>query len=218
MPRSWNYKLWDPDQHAVVISPNVIFNGSSTADSSILPSPDCHLMDLREAFDVCDPPYLGTMSRERPPGELKDAERGEVADESEWESDAKILWPKVTEDKAVPNGTIPVVLLIPREPELCVCRHHRSEVKCLPNTAGPPPTWEKRRAHATMSNNHTSVGVVEIEEKDKIKARRSAYCEALLAAENMQLHNKPVDVKDAKQRPDWEKWKTAMQEELNSLK
>ncbi len=147
------------------------------------------------------------MLRIGPPGEVKDVERGEVADESKWESDAKILWPKVTEDEVVPNGTNPVVLLIPREPELHVCRHCWSEVKCLWEAAGPPPTQEKRRVHATfrvsMSDNHASVGVVEIKEKDKIKARRSAYCEALLAAENTQLHNEPADVKDVKPRPNW---------------
>ena len=68
-----------------------------------------------------------------------------------------------------------------------------------------------------MSDNHASVGVVEIKDKDAEKVRKHAYNEALLAAESTHLHNEPVDVKDAKQKPDWSRWKAAMQEELNSL-
>src|SRR6266853_5580894 len=68
-----------------------------------------------------------------------------------------------------------------------------------------------------MGDQRASVGVVEIEEKGTMKARRHAYYEALLAAESTNLHNEPIDVNDAKQRPDWSKWKAAMQEELDSL-
>ena len=49
-------------------------------------------------------------------------------------------------------------------------------------------------------------------------ARKYTYCEALLAAESINLHNEPIDVKEAQRRPDWSKWEMVMQEELNSLK
>jgi len=68
-----------------------------------------------------------------------------------------------------------------------------------------------------VDNHRASVGVVEIGEKDALNARKYAYYEALLVAENTHLHNEPIDVNEAKQRPDWPKWKTAMQEELDSL-
>jgi len=68
-----------------------------------------------------------------------------------------------------------------------------------------------------VGDHRASVGVVEIEEKYTEKARQHAYCEALLAAENTHLHNEPINVIEAKRRPDWPKWKAAMQEELDSL-
>ncbi len=58
---------------------------------------------------------------------------------------------------------------------------------------------------------------MEIDEKEAVNARKRAYCEALLATKSTNLHNEPTDVNNAKQKPDWQKWKTAMQEELNSL-
>jgi len=93
--------------------------------------------------------------------------------------------------------------------------------------AGPPPTMERRRPRAavgtvddilrTMGNHRTSVGVVEIGEKDATNARKYAYCEATMVAENTHLHNELIDVNEAKRRPDWLKWKAIMQEELDSL-
>ena len=59
---------------------------------------------------------------------------------------------------------------------------------------------------------------MEIKEKQAENVRKFAYYEALLAAGNEHLHNKPADVKEAKERPDWMNWKAAMQEELDSLK
>jgi len=94
--------------------------------------------------------------------------------------------------------------------------------------AGPPPTQERRRLRAVigtsgdsfardMGNHHTSVGVVEIEEKYTEKARQHMYCEALLATENTHLHNKPINIIEVKRRPNWPKWKAVMQEELDLL-
>ena len=62
------------------------------------------------------------------------------------------------------------------------------------------------------------MGVTEIEGKVAENARKYAYCEVLLAAKSTNLHNEPIDVKEAQRRPDWLKWKMAMEEELNSLK
>ena len=141
-------------------------------------------------------------------------------DTSEGESDTKILQLTVTEEKMVPNGPDPVVPLIPREPDAPIHGHRCSEVERLANVARPPPTHEKRRVHAAIgpvSDNHASVGVVEIKDKDAEKVRRHAYNEALLATESTHLHNEPVDVKDTKQKPDWSRWKAVMQEELDSL-
>ncbi|SRR5258706_16144648 len=133
-----------------------------------------------------------------------------------------------TEDEVVPNGPGPVVPLIPREPDTHVRRHCCSEIEQLADTARPLPAQVKRRAHTaigttcesvveTMDDNHASVGVIEVKEKDTEKVRKHAYYEALLATENMHLHNEPVDVNDVKQKPNWQKWKAAMQEELESL-
>ena len=69
----------------------------------------------------------------------------------------------------------------------------------------------------TSDDHRASVGVMEIGAKNAEKERKYAYQEALLAAGDTNLHNEPMDVKDAQGRPDWSKWKTAMQEELNSL-
>jgi len=69
----------------------------------------------------------------------------------------------------------------------------------------------------TMSEHRASVGVMEIDQKDAINVRKSAYCEVLLAAGNTLLHNEPANVNDARQKPDWQKWKAVMQEELESL-
>ena len=49
-------------------------------------------------------------------------------------------------------------------------------------------------------------------------ARKYTYCELLLAAENTNLHNEPLDVKEAQKRPDWQKWEMVIQEELSLLK
>ena len=125
----------------------------------------------------------------------------------------------------VPNGPNPVVPRIPREPEAPIRGCRRSEVECLADAAGPPPAQEKRRACAAIGAKHksnasrddVSVGVVEIEEKEVGKVRKHAYHEALLATENTHIHNEPVDVNDAKQKPDWPKWEATMQEELNLL-
>jgi hypothetical protein len=75
---------------------------------------------------------------------------------------------------------------------------------------GPPPTNERRRPRAAVGTNAdpviasevisghcASVGVTEIEEKFAENARKYAYYEALLAAENTHLHDEPIDVKEA---------------------
>ena len=134
----------------------------------------------------------------------------------------------MTEDEDVPNGPNPVVLPKLREPDTHICGCCHSEVEQLTDAARLPPTQERRRPRATigtsgdsfardMGDHHASVGVVEIEEKYVEKARQHTYCEVLLAAENMHLHNKPINVIKAKRRPNWLKWKAAMQEELDLL-
>ena len=211
-PRSRNYKMWDPERRMVVVSPNVDFGEllHSPAD------PSQHLHGLRDAF--------GSYTEETP--NVKPM--GIFEDPSEWESDAEILRPKVTADEEVPNGPDPAVPLIPREPEARIRGHRRPEVERLADAAGPPPAQERRRARAAIgaayedvdgkvNQSSASVGVMEIKEKEAEKARKHAYHEALLAAEHTHLHNEPVDVNDAKQRPDWPKWEAAMQEELESL-
>ena len=126
-----------------------------------------------------------------------------------------------------PNGISPGVPLIPREPDCPAHCHCCSEVECLADGAGPPPTHERRwlRAEECEAVDHedggshcASVGVMEIKEKQAENVRKSAYYEALLAAENKHLHNEPTDVREAKERLDWLNWKAAMQEELDSLK
>ena len=151
-------------------------------------------------------------------------------DVSEWESDEEILRPKTTEDEDTPNAPDIPAPPAPREPDAQPYRHHHTEVERLADAAGPPPTHERRRPRAavgtavesntdkSVNDHHASVGVMEIEEKVAERARKHAYHEALLAAENTNLHDEPVDEKDAQKRPDWPKWKAAMEEELNSLK
>lgn len=50
IPRSRSYKMWDPNQHTVVTSPNVIFNKSST--SLPLMSEKNSLHNLSNVFDT----------------------------------------------------------------------------------------------------------------------------------------------------------------------
>ena len=180
------------------------------------------LRNLKEALDILDDCQAARLPNIGQAAEVG----GGYGSASEWESDAKILRLRATEDEVVPNGPDPVAPLIPRGPDAPV-RRRRSEVERLADTAGPPPTMERRRPRAAigavgdileaMGNCRASVGVVEIGEKDAISARKYAYCEALMVAENTHLHTKPIDVNEAKRRPDWPKWKAAMQEELDSL-
>ena len=200
----------------VIISPNVDFGKLSVMHLS---NPDHRLHNLRDAFSIHDSSCVGTTSNM--------GIRIMDKDMSEWESDTEILWPRVTEDEVVPNGPDPAVPLIPREPDTHIHGRRQSEVEHLADAARPLPTQEKRRMRAAigtsesvvegMSNHRTSVGVVEIEGKEVVNVRKYAYYEVLLAAETTHLHNKPIDVNDAKQRPDWQKWKAAMHEELESL-
>ena len=218
--RSRNYKMWDPDRRMVVVSPNVDFGELSTTHLST--DPIQHLRDLKDALDI------QTHTEDSPNVEPSRQPREADDDVSEWESDAEILRPRVTEEEVVPNGPNPVVPLISREPDAHVHRRRRSEVERLADAAGPPPAQERRRMHAVVgktlgtggieSDRCASGGVMELRDKDAGKARKCAYYEALLAAESTHLHNEPVDVNDAKRKPDWLKWKAAMQEELESLR
>ena len=220
-PRSQNYKMWDPEWQRVVFSPNVDFSELAHLSAD----PNWHLHSLRDAFGIHNSSHVETGSDVKWIQEVSNAD----SDVSEWESDTEILQPKATEDEEVPNGSDPVVPLIPREPDTSICRCHWSEVEWLADAARPPPTQERRRPHAAIGKTyksivgamrddiHASVGVVEITGKDAEKARKHAYHEVLLAAKNTHLHNKPIDVNNMKQKPNWPKWKAAMQEELNSL-
>ena len=219
-PRSRNYKLWDPERRCVVESLNVIFDESSVMWAST--ECDRDLRDLEEALDV----HNKSRTAGIPDTVLTTKVGGEYGSASKWESDAEILRPRATEDEVVPNGPDPVAPPIPRGPDTPIqCR--RSEVERLADMAGPPPTMERRRPRAAVStvsdipkavgDHRASVGVVEISEKDASNARKYAYYEALLVAENTHLHNELIDVNEVKRRPDWPKWKTAMQEELDSL-
>ena len=194
----------------VVVSLNVDFSEllHSPAD------PNQHLLNLKDAFGAHDSSCIEEALIAKPASRVRD-----VYDNlSEWESDTKILQLRVTEDDVVPNGPNPVVPRIPREPEVPICGGHHSEVEHLADVAGPPLAQEKRRACAAIGAKHkssasrddVSVGVVEIEEKEAGKARKHTYHEALLAAENTHIHNEPVDINDAKQKPDWPKWEAAM--------
>jgi hypothetical protein len=201
----------------VVVSPNVNFNESSTSHTTVNSRQD--LDGLRNAFDI----EGNTCVEEMSPWTSADAE-GANEGTNEWESDGEILRPRVTEDEDVPNGPSPVVPPIPREPDVHACQHHCSEIEHLVDATGPPPTHKKRRLRAAVAtessigNDHcASVGVTEIKGKIEENMRKCAYYEALLAAEDTHLHNEPMNIREAKERPDWLKWRAAMQEELDSL-
>src|SRR5258706_15097657 len=135
-PRSHNYKLWDPDQRMVIVSPNVDFGElSAPAD------PDQHLRGLKDAFNIHESPFDMATSSVEPIQKIEVVD----GDASEWESDTKILQPRVTEDEVVPNGPNPVVPLIPREIGCC-----HSEAERIADAAGPPPTHERRTSHPTI--------------------------------------------------------------------
>lgn len=220
--RSTNYELWDPERHTIIISPNVDFDESSTSRHAA--DPKQNLENLSEAFGAGE-----ETNRETPTPEVVVGVRHTSGDVSESESDEEALRPTTTNDESVPNGPDPVVPPVPIGLDVPPRRQRRSEIERLADAAGPPPTHEKRRPRAAISINtdsnkvrdisdhHASVGVMEVEKKIAENARKYAYCEALLAAENTNLHNEPVDVKEARKRPDWNKWEAAMQEELNSL-
>ena len=171
----------------------------------------------------------GETTHKRKAQDSRDEEQlGDAADlTSKWELDEEILQLTVTKDERAPNGIGPGVPLIPREPDHPAHRHCHSEVEHLADGAGLPPTHERRQLragkceavdHEDSGGHCASVGVKEIKEKQAENARKSAYYEALLATENEHLHNKPTDVREAKERPDWPNWKAVMQEELDSLK
>jgi hypothetical protein len=211
IPRSRNYKLWDPDRHMVTISPNVDFDESSVAHP---------LATSKEELDDLEGALGDREHVERVAG--SDVKADNYRDDHEWESDDEILRPRATKDEEVPNGPDPVVPLIPREPGTAPRRHHRSEIERLADTAGPPPIHARRRPIAaigsvgrySVDNNHCAS---RREKETDEKERRSAYYEALLAAESTCINNEPTDEHEARGRPDWPKWEAAMQEELNSL-
>lgn len=200
----------------VIVSPNVDFNESSILCPST--KPQQNLNNLSDALGNEETTHTKEVYGSKSMLEVKNTS----GDMSEEESDEEILQPKATWDESVPNGPDPAVPLIPREPDAPAHRHRCSEVEHLADAAGPPPTHERRRPRATIgvagepdvnkivSNHRTSVGVIEIKEKMQENARKCAYYEALLTAENTHLHNEPVDVKEAQTRPDWPKWEMAM--------
>jgi hypothetical protein len=201
----------------VVMSPNINFNESSISCTTANPGQD--LNGLRNAFDT----EGNIHEKETNPGMSMEAGR----DMNKWESDEEILRLRATEDEDIPNGPNPVVPLIPREPDTHAHQHCHSEIEHLADAAGLQPTHEKRRPRATVStaersgiggNHYASVGVTEIKEKIAGNARKCTYYEVLLATEVTHLHNEPTDIREAKERPDWPKWKAVMQEELDSLK
>jgi len=222
--RSRNYKLWDPYRRIVFTSPNVDFDESSISHHAT--DAEQNLEDLSEALDI----EKATHTEETLTPEEEVGVQYKNGGVNEPESDEEILRPMVTEDESIPGGPDPVVPPIPMGLEAPPHHYRRSEVERLADAAGPPPTHERRRPRATVSttrelsadgnvsNHRASVGVMEIEEKFAENARKHAYHEALLAAENTNLHNEPLDVKEARKRPDWPKWEAAMQEELDSLK
>jgi hypothetical protein len=128
VPRSRNYRLWDPNQHTVVVSPNVDFDESSIRHDAISKQ---DLGDLSDAFGI------GIKEGTHVEGYLKSSvgvedQRNQVTDDgnaSEWESDEEILRPRATVDEGAPNGSDPVVLPILQEPNERIRRRHHSEVE-----------------------------------------------------------------------------------------
>ena len=135
--QSRNYKLWDPERHMVVVSPNVDFDESSTSHHAT--EPKQNLEDLGEALSVGEKTHAeGTPTPEEEVGV-----RSTNGDTSEWESDNEILRFKATEDENVPNDPEPVVPIVFGEPIVLPHRRCHSEVECLADASGPPPTHEK---------------------------------------------------------------------------
>src|SRR5258706_14272978 len=118
----------------VIVSPNVDFGElSAPAD------PDQRLCSLKDAFNIHKSAFDMATSSVEPIQKIEVVD----GDASKWESDTKILRPRVTEDEVVPNGPDPVVPPIPREPNAPI-RRCRSKVEQLADAAGPPPTHERR--------------------------------------------------------------------------
>jgi len=187
----------------VFTSPNVDFDESSISHHAT--DAEQNLEDLSEALDIEKAAHTEeTLTSEEEVG--VQYTNGGV---NELESDEEILRPMATEDESVPDGPDPVVPLIPMEPEAPPHHYRCSEVEHLADAAGPPPTHERRRPRAAISttrelsadgnasDHQASVGVMEIEENITENTRKHAYHEALLAAENTNLHNEPLDVKEA---------------------
>ncbi len=188
--------------------------------------PKQNLENLGEAFSIGEE----AQAEETPTPETITEAQNTNEDASKWESDNEILQSRVIEDESIPNNPEPVVPIILREPSVPPHHHCHTEVEHLADAAGPLPVHERRCPRAavgtamepgadkSVSDHCISVGVTEIEGKFTEKARKHAYHEALLAAENTNLHDEPIDVRDTQKRLDWSKWKVAMEEELNSLK
>ena len=85
MPRSRNYKLWDPNQHMVVVSPNINFDKSSTACSTA--DTDHGLDGLQDAFRVWDTPLVEGTTYTETKTRIKTMDNNA----SEWELDTEIL-------------------------------------------------------------------------------------------------------------------------------
>ena len=84
-PRSKNYKLWDPDRHTIVISPNVDFNESST--SRCAGDSKQNLENLGEALGIGETAHIEDI----PDPKMEVGDKNMNGDASEWESDEEIL-------------------------------------------------------------------------------------------------------------------------------
>ena len=97
---SRNYKLWDPEQHMVVVSPNIDFNELSILH--LTTSQNQSLKDLSQVLDTEE------TTHKRKSQDSKDEEQpGDTADlTSKWELDEEVLWPMVTKDERAASGNI----------------------------------------------------------------------------------------------------------------
>ena len=120
--------MWDPDQHTVVTSLNVIFNKSST---SLLTNVKNSLHNLSNIFSTEEQVIKTEVSIDKASDNT-----------SEWESDQgmEIPCPRIAELEMILIRPNPAAPLIPEPNHQCCC----PEIKCLTDTAGPPPTNKRR--------------------------------------------------------------------------
>jgi hypothetical protein len=135
--QSRTYKLWDLNQHTVIISPGVGFDKLSTSHQTTESKET--LEDLGEAFGSKEVTHM----EETLTSEVEVGAKNMSKDVSRWESDNKLLQPKATEDENIPNDPNPAAPLVEEEANVPLATNADQKLNTLLMLLGHPQYVKK---------------------------------------------------------------------------